>query len=67
MVVALQQPLAESTAILNVCIFLHRPPPCAVTLYNLPRSSAARSGRSGLQAMSKQFSAKNFRVHGSPY
>ena len=31
MVVAVQQPLGECTAISTVCIVIHRPPPCAVT------------------------------------
>ena len=33
MVVAVQQPLAECTAIFTVCIVKHRPPPCAVTIH----------------------------------
>ena len=33
MVVAVQQPSAGCTAIFTVCIFQHRPPPCAVTTH----------------------------------
>ena len=33
MVVAVQQPSAECTAIFAVCIVQHRPPPCAVTTH----------------------------------
>ena len=32
MVVAVQQPLVECTAIITLCIVEHRPPPCAVTI-----------------------------------
>ena len=33
MVVALQQPLTECTAIFTVCIVKHRPPPCTGTTH----------------------------------
>ena len=33
MVVAVQQPLGECTAIFTVGIVKHRPPPCAVTMH----------------------------------
>ena len=33
MVVAVQQPPAECTAIFTVCIVSHHPPPCAVTTH----------------------------------
>ena len=33
MVVAVEQPSAECTAIFTVCIVEHRPPPCAGTIH----------------------------------
>ena len=33
LVMAVQQPLAECTAIFIVCIVKHHPPPCAVTIH----------------------------------
>ena len=36
MVVAVQQPLAECTAIFTMCVIIeHRPPPCTVTIHKI--------------------------------
>ena len=35
MVVAVQQPSVECTAIFTVCIVQHRPPPCAMTTHKV--------------------------------
>ena len=35
MVVAVRQPSTECTAMFTVCIVLHRPSPCAVTIHKI--------------------------------